>query len=65
MGERDIELSCSMTLETDVDRRGASPSARGNPMLAPAEMQAALDEMMEDGTYLEIAEEWVGGDILA
>src|SRR6056297_844517 len=34
----------------------------GNPELA-AEMQAALDSMMEDGTYVELAEEWVGGDI--
>ena len=33
-----------------------------NPELAAA-MQAALDSMMEDGTYLAIAEEWVGGDI--
>ena len=33
-----------------------------NPELAAA-MQAALDSMMEDGTYLKIAEEWVGGDI--
>ncbi len=34
----------------------------GNPELAAA-MQKALDEMMADGTYLKIAEEWVGGDI--
>lgn len=34
----------------------------GNPELAAA-MQTALDEMMADGTYLAIAEEWVGGDI--
>ncbi|MEX0971363.1 MAG: transporter substrate-binding domain-containing protein [Paracoccaceae bacterium] len=34
----------------------------GNPELA-AEMQAALDSMMEDGTYLRLAEEWVGADI--
>ena len=34
----------------------------GNPELAAA-MQEALDSMMEDGTYLEIANEWVGGDI--
>ena len=33
-----------------------------NPELAAA-MQAALDSMVEDGTYLKIAEEWVGGDI--
>jgi polar amino acid transport system substrate-binding protein len=34
----------------------------GNPELAVA-MQAALDSMMEDGTYLAIAEEWIGADI--
>lgn len=34
----------------------------GNPDLAAA-MKAALDSMMDDGTYLAIAEEWVGGDI--
>lgn len=34
----------------------------GNPALA-AEMQAALDAMMEDGTYLKLAEEWIGADI--
>jgi polar amino acid transport system substrate-binding protein len=35
---------------------------KGNPELASA-MQKALDSMMEDGTYLEIANKWVGGDI--
>ncbi len=34
----------------------------GNPELAAA-MQEALDAMMEDGTYLELAEEWIGADI--
>jgi len=34
----------------------------GNPELA-AEMQAALDSMMEDGTYVELAEKWIGADI--
>ncbi|MEB8389437.1 transporter substrate-binding domain-containing protein [Rhodobacteraceae bacterium KMM 6894] len=34
----------------------------GNPELATA-MQEALDSMMDDGTYLQIAKEWVGGDI--
>ena len=48
-------------LETDVIGAGIA-IREGNPMLA-AEMQAALDAMMEDGTYLAIAEEWVGGDI--
>ncbi|WP_116133461.1 transporter substrate-binding domain-containing protein [Tropicimonas sp. IMCC34043] len=35
---------------------------KGNPELHAA-MQSALDALMEDGTYLEIANEWVGGDI--
>ena len=35
---------------------------KGNPELLAA-MQAALDAMQADGTYLAIAEEWVGGDI--
>jgi polar amino acid transport system substrate-binding protein len=34
----------------------------GNPELAAA-MKKALDDMMADGTYLKIANEWVGGDI--
>lgn len=34
----------------------------GNPELAAA-MQKALDEMMADGTYLELAEKWIGADI--
>ncbi|KPQ05733.1 MAG: polar amino acid transport system substrate-binding protein [Rhodobacteraceae bacterium HLUCCA12] len=33
-----------------------------NPELADA-MQTALDEMMEDGTYMDIANEWIGSDI--
>jgi len=35
---------------------------RGNPELHAA-MQEALDAMQADGTYLAIAQEWVGGDI--
>lgn len=34
----------------------------GNPDLAAA-MQEALDSMMEDGTYLKLAKEWIGADI--
>jgi polar amino acid transport system substrate-binding protein len=34
----------------------------GSPKLA-AEMQAALQSMMDDGTYLALAEEWIGADI--
>ena len=48
-------------LETDVIGAGIA-IREGNPELAK-QMQAALDAMMEDGTYLEIANEWVGGDI--
>jgi polar amino acid transport system substrate-binding protein len=35
---------------------------KGNPELKAA-MQKALDDMMADGTYMTIANEWVGGDI--
>jgi polar amino acid transport system substrate-binding protein len=35
---------------------------QGNPELA-AEMQAALDAIMEDGTYMKLANEWIGADI--
>ena len=35
---------------------------QGNPELAAA-MQKALDDLMADGTYLAIAEKWVGADI--
>jgi len=45
------------------DSVGAGIAIRqGNPELAAA-MQAALDEMQADGTYVAIATEWVGGDI--
>ncbi len=51
-----------------IDDPSAEPVGAGiairenNPDLSAA-MKAALDGMMEDGTYLEIANEWVGGDI--
>ena len=35
---------------------------KGNPELRKA-MQDALDAIQADGTYMAIAEEWVGGDI--
>lgn len=35
---------------------------QGNPELAAA-MQKALDDLMADGTYLTIADKWVGADI--
>lgn len=61
MNETGQEFVMLDDLETDVIGAGIA-IREGNPELA-AEMQAALDAMMEDGTYLEIAEEWVGGDI--
>lgn len=35
---------------------------QGNPELA-AEMQKALDAMMDDGTYVDLAIKWIGADI--
>ena len=55
------DLAMIPDLETDVIGAGIA-IREGNPELAAA-MQEALDSMMEDGTYLEIANEWVGGDI--
>lgn len=52
-----------MITDFETEEFGAGIAIRkGNPELAAA-MQAALDAMMEDGTYLEIANKWVGGDI--
>ena len=52
-----------MITDFETEEFGAGIAIRkGNPELAAA-MQGALDAMMEDGTYLEIANEWVGGDI--
>ncbi|SNY89931.1 amino acid ABC transporter substrate-binding protein, PAAT family (TC 3.A.1.3.-) [Cohaesibacter sp. ES.047] len=49
--------------DPNTEKFGAGIAIRkGNPELKAA-MQKALDEMMEDGTYLKIAEKWVGGDI--
>lgn len=61
MAEREIDYVMLDDLETDVI--GAGIAIRENNPELGAAMQAALDAMMEDGTYLEIAEEWVGGDI--
>jgi len=49
------------SLEGVADQAGIAVR-QGNPELVAA-MQAALDELQADGTYLTIAEEWVGGDI--
>lgn len=49
--------------DPDSEPFGAGIAIReGNPELAAA-MQEALDSMMEDGTYLQLAEEWIGADI--
>jgi len=49
--------------DLETESVGAGIAIRqGNPELK-AEMQKALDAMQEDGTYVEIANEWVGGDI--
>ena len=48
-------------LETEAVGAGIA-IRKGNPELLAA-MQEALDAMQADGTYLAIAEKWVGGDI--
>jgi polar amino acid transport system substrate-binding protein len=59
-GKPIVQLDTS-GLEGVADQAGIA-IRKGNPELHAA-MQAALDAMQEDGTYLEIANEWVGGDI--
>lgn len=57
------QYDLAMVSDPAAEPIGAGIAIReGNPDLAAA-MQKALDDMMEDGTYLAIAEEWVGGDI--
>ena len=49
--------------DLETESVGAGIAIRqGNPELK-VEMQKALDEIQADGTYVEIANEWVGGDI--
>lgn len=61
MGEKGQEYE--MFADPTSEPFGAGIAIReGNPELAAA-MQEALDSMMEDGTYLAIAEEWIGADI--
>lgn len=61
MGEKGQEYE--MFADPTTDPFGAGIAIReGSPELAAA-MQEALDSMMEDGTYLELAEKWVGADI--
>src|SRR6056297_823287 len=61
MGEKGQEFV--MFADPTTEPLGAGIAIReGSPELAAA-MQEALDSMMEDGTYLELAEKWVGADI--
>ncbi|MBN2907771.1 MAG: transporter substrate-binding domain-containing protein [Rhodobacteraceae bacterium] len=59
-GKAIVQLDTS-GLEGVADQAGIAVR-KGNPELVAA-MQAALDAMQADGTYLAIAKEWVGGDI--
>ena len=61
MKESGYEFEMVDDLETETTEIGIA-IRKGNPELARA-MQEALDSVMADGTYLTIAEEWVGGDI--
>ncbi|WP_029040798.1 transporter substrate-binding domain-containing protein [Cucumibacter marinus] len=61
MNENGYEYVMLDDLETEAIGAGIA-IRQGNPELHEA-MQNALDDLMEDGTYLEIANEWVGGDI--
>lgn len=60
---KEVGYDFVMLPDLETDAIGAGIAIReGNPDLAAA-MQAALDSMMADGTYVQIAEKWVGGDI--
>ncbi|MCB1343283.1 MAG: transporter substrate-binding domain-containing protein [Pseudooceanicola sp.] len=61
MKERGYDFVALPDLETDAIGAGIA-IREGNPALKEA-MQTALQSMMDDGTYLAIAKEWVGGDI--
>lgn len=61
MKEKGTPFAIISDLETEAIGAGIA-IREGNPKLAAA-MQEALDALMEDGTYLTIAEKWVGGDI--
>jgi polar amino acid transport system substrate-binding protein len=57
------EQEFAMFDDPDTKPFGAGIAIReGSPELA-AEMQKALDSMMEDGTYVALAEKWIGADI--
>ncbi|MDV7144885.1 transporter substrate-binding domain-containing protein [Tropicimonas sp. TH_r6] len=61
MTEKGQEFAIIEDLETEAFGAGIA-IREGNPELAAA-MQEALDAMMDDGTYVEIAEKWIGADI--
>lgn len=57
------EQKFEMFADPTTEPFGAGIAIRqGNPELAAA-MQKALDDMMADGTYLMLAEKWIGADI--
>ena len=63
LAAREIGLAITPISDLETPSFGAGIAIReGNPELAAA-MQAALDEMMADGTYEAIAMEWIGADI--
>ncbi len=60
---KDGQYDLAVIEDPSAEPIGAGIAIReNNPDLAAA-MKEALDAMMEDGTYMEIANEWVGGDI--
>ena len=59
--EKGLKIVSLPDLETESFGAGIA-IRKGNPALLAA-MQAALDEMMADGTYEAIAMEWIGADI--
>jgi polar amino acid transport system substrate-binding protein len=61
MKEGSYDLAVVPDLVTDTIGAGIA-IRQGSPKLKAA-MQEALDAMQADGTYLTIANEWVGGDI--
>lgn len=61
MKEKGYDYAVIPDLETEAFGAGIA-IREGNPKLGAA-MQKALDDMMADGTYVKIAEQWVGGDI--
>ncbi|MCB1332190.1 MAG: transporter substrate-binding domain-containing protein [Roseivivax sp.] len=57
------QYDLAMVQDPAAEPVGAGIAIRENNPDLSAAMQKALDDMMADGTYLAIANEWVGGDI--